>query len=216
MVRIHNDVHAAKLAQAINAQAFTMGRDVVFGANSYSFESRQGRGLMAHELTHVVQQRRAPMIQRLIFGTTPAAPPSGTNLYRGSAQSARFLQGHRNRGNPISEAIGYTFVWSSISSQMTQNIVNRCNQHGSFLDRLLCLHDEVNSEVQILEASDGNPDDRDYVCRHYAATAHDVAQQMGLSPDWETSTTHAWIEFTNSGRQYVMDPYNWILFSHPV
>jgi hypothetical protein len=158
------------------------------------------------------------MIQRFIFGKddAPAALPAGSTSHRGSDQSARWLQGCRNSGNPVSEAISYVFVGSSISSQTTQNIADRCNQNGGFLDRLLCLHDEVHAEVQNLEASDGNPNDQDYVCRNYAATVHDVAQQIGLSPDWETSTTHAWVEFTDNGRQYVLDAYNEILFSYPI
>lgn len=55
-VRIHNDSHAADLARGINARAFTIGRDVVFGTGQYSPENAAGRQLLAHELTHVIQQ----------------------------------------------------------------------------------------------------------------------------------------------------------------
>ncbi len=55
-VRVHTDAKAVESAQAINALAYTLGQNVVFGAGQYSPESREGRRLLAHELTHVVQQ----------------------------------------------------------------------------------------------------------------------------------------------------------------
>jgi hypothetical protein len=65
-VRIHHDAKAAESARGINARAYTAGRDIVFGAGEYAPETREGRRLLAHELTHVVQQRSAggSMIQR--------------------------------------------------------------------------------------------------------------------------------------------------------
>jgi hypothetical protein len=55
-VRVHTDTQAAKLAESVNAQAFTVGKDVVFNAGQYAPEKTNGRKLLAHELTHVVQQ----------------------------------------------------------------------------------------------------------------------------------------------------------------
>jgi hypothetical protein len=55
-VRVHYDDKAAESAQAVNAKAFTVGRDVVFGTNQYIPETSSGKKLLAHELTHVVQQ----------------------------------------------------------------------------------------------------------------------------------------------------------------
>ncbi|MBI4000191.1 MAG: DUF4157 domain-containing protein [Nitrospira defluvii] len=55
-VRIHADDHAAKSAQVVNALAYTVGRDVVFGPGRYSPQAPQGRRLLAHELSHVIQQ----------------------------------------------------------------------------------------------------------------------------------------------------------------
>lgn len=57
-VRVHNDTRAVDSAQALNARAFTVGPDVVFGAGQYAPETNKGRRLLAHELTHVVQQKR--------------------------------------------------------------------------------------------------------------------------------------------------------------
>jgi len=57
-VRVHTDGRAADTAQAMNARAFTTGKDIVFGAGLYSPETETGKRLLAHELVHVVQQQR--------------------------------------------------------------------------------------------------------------------------------------------------------------
>ena len=58
-VRIHHTGAAAASAHALAARAYTIGRNVVFGAGEFAPETPQGRRLLAHELTHVVQQRGA-------------------------------------------------------------------------------------------------------------------------------------------------------------
>jgi hypothetical protein len=58
-VRVHTDTQAAESARAVNALAYTVGRDVVFGEQRYSPQTLAGQRLLAHELTHVVQQGAA-------------------------------------------------------------------------------------------------------------------------------------------------------------
>jgi len=55
-VRLHTGAQAAESARALNARAFTVGQDVVFGAGQYAPGTGDGRRLLAHEMTHVVQQ----------------------------------------------------------------------------------------------------------------------------------------------------------------
>jgi hypothetical protein len=55
-VRVHTDGKAADSARAVNALAYTVGKDVVFGLGQYAPDTAAGRRLVAHELTHVVQQ----------------------------------------------------------------------------------------------------------------------------------------------------------------
>ena len=55
-VRIHTGAHAAESARALNAQAFTVRKDVVFASGQYQPESYASKKLLAHELTHVIQQ----------------------------------------------------------------------------------------------------------------------------------------------------------------
>lgn len=55
-VRIYPDSHAAALSQAVSARAFTYGADIYFGAGEYRPETQDGARVLAHELTHVIQQ----------------------------------------------------------------------------------------------------------------------------------------------------------------
>lgn len=57
-VRVHTDDAAAGLTRAVNARAFTLGEDVVFGSGQYAPEQDEGKKLLAHELAHVIQQNQ--------------------------------------------------------------------------------------------------------------------------------------------------------------
>jgi hypothetical protein len=63
-VRLHTGPRAAELAASIHARAFTVGHDIVFGAAEYAPAEREGRRLLAHELTHVLQQGGGPPVAR--------------------------------------------------------------------------------------------------------------------------------------------------------
>jgi hypothetical protein len=56
-VRVHTDERAAQSARAVNASAYTVGRDIVFGNGQYAPTMSEGKRLLAHELCHVLQQR---------------------------------------------------------------------------------------------------------------------------------------------------------------
>ena len=65
-VRLHTGASAGRSAENLNARAYTLGNDVHFGAGQYQPDSHAGRHLIAHELTHVLQQRQggARRVQR--------------------------------------------------------------------------------------------------------------------------------------------------------
>lgn len=60
-VRIHTDAQAGASAKSVQAQAYTVGNHVVFGEGGYQPASDHGKRTLAHELTHVVQQRSGPV-----------------------------------------------------------------------------------------------------------------------------------------------------------
>jgi hypothetical protein len=67
-VRLHTDTAAAQSARAVHAMAYVIDRDIVFGSGQYAPHTCAGRKLLAHELTHVVQQHggigEGPVLQR--------------------------------------------------------------------------------------------------------------------------------------------------------
>jgi hypothetical protein len=60
-VRVHTDSRASESARSVNAHAYTVGSNVVFRSGMYDPHSEPGQRLLAHELTHVVQQRNGPV-----------------------------------------------------------------------------------------------------------------------------------------------------------
>ena len=74
-VRVHTDDWAARAAEALNARAFTLGHHIFFGAGEYPPETPEGMRLLAHELTHVIQQRHGTHTHpvRLVIGS-PMGP----------------------------------------------------------------------------------------------------------------------------------------------
>jgi hypothetical protein len=60
-VRVHTDGAAHESAKTVNAQAYTVGSNIVFQRDKYDPGSDAGRHMIAHELTHVVQQRSGPV-----------------------------------------------------------------------------------------------------------------------------------------------------------
>lgn len=82
-VRVHRSTEAASAASALNARAFTVGNDVFFNRGQYQPHSAAGRELIAHELTHTVQQgaspgRAARRVQRGIGDDNPAPAPAAS------------------------------------------------------------------------------------------------------------------------------------------
>ncbi|MGD0594117.1 MAG: DUF4157 domain-containing protein [Acidimicrobiales bacterium] len=60
-VRVHTDAPAAASARSVQARAYTVGNDVVFGEGAYRPDSHDGQRTLAHELSHVIQQRQGPV-----------------------------------------------------------------------------------------------------------------------------------------------------------
>ena len=78
-VNLHTDAQAGGMARALRARAFTRGTDIVFGQGEYAPDSWRGRHLLAHELTHVVQQRQGAgdkAVRRWSYGTGAPADPT--------------------------------------------------------------------------------------------------------------------------------------------
>ena len=95
-VRVHTDAKAAESARAVNALAYTVGRDVVFGTGSYIPGTITGDRLLAHELTHVVQQKG----QSAIFNTSLEVGSKGS-IWEHEAEQTSNLFDHCAMPNSV-------------------------------------------------------------------------------------------------------------------
>jgi len=74
-VRLHTDSGAEEAARSLGAEAFTSGRDIYFASGRYRPETAEGEHLLAHELTHTIQQGEAPSsFQRKLTVSSPEDP----------------------------------------------------------------------------------------------------------------------------------------------
>lgn len=92
-VRIHTDAFAKRAASSLEANAFTVRRDIFFGANMYAPDQPSGIRRLAHELIHTLQQRDTP------------APPTSQQVYDSEAQ-AEHAAAHGIRGELQFQAAG--------------------------------------------------------------------------------------------------------------
>ena len=99
-VRVHTDAAAAGSARQLNARAYTVGRDIYFKEGRYSPGGVEGRRLLAHELTHVVQQDRAPALVQRQDETGAETQEAGGGGDAGTADVAP------GEGGPVEEGPG--------------------------------------------------------------------------------------------------------------
>jgi hypothetical protein len=115
-VRVHDDGQAAGAAQAMNARAYTLGNHLVLNRGEFKPQADTGKHLLAHELTHVVQQRAtSPVVQRMPLGST-------ADLHQDIAANYRREQGLPSGGvdefgneiGPSDAEIIYRALWLPI------------------------------------------------------------------------------------------------------
>jgi hypothetical protein len=92
-VRIHDDSAAANSAKAVNAHAYTVGSNVVFQRDRYDPSSAEGKTTLAHELTHVIQQRSGPVEGTSAPGGIKVSDPSDRFEREASANADRVMAG---------------------------------------------------------------------------------------------------------------------------
>jgi hypothetical protein len=90
-VRVHDDSAAHDSAKAVNAHAYTVGSNVVFQRDKYDPSSADGKTMLAHELTHVVQQRSGPVEGSSAPGGIKVSDPSDRFEREASANAERVM-----------------------------------------------------------------------------------------------------------------------------
>ena len=96
-IRLHTDAKAAASARAVDAQAYTVGFDVVFGAGRYAPRTTAGAQLVAHELAHAMQQEGTPRVPGASLRVS-ASGDAAEHLADGAARDAMTGQSRRDAG----------------------------------------------------------------------------------------------------------------------
>jgi GH24 family phage-related lysozyme (muramidase) len=100
-VRVHADANAAALARAVSARAFTVGSDLFFAAGAYRPGSHDGDKLIAHEVTHAVQQRGAPGSGPLTVSASADAAEVEAEAMASTLQAEAGTRPHGESASPI-------------------------------------------------------------------------------------------------------------------
>lgn len=98
-VRVHTDTRAAESARSVQAHAYTVGNHVVFGEGTYRPETAEGRHTLAHELTHVVQQRQGPVDGTPAAGGIKVSDPSDRFEREAESNAAKVTSGSGGTGS---------------------------------------------------------------------------------------------------------------------
>ena len=92
-VRVHTDNAAADSAASVNAHAYTVGSNIVFQRDKFDTSSAEGKTMLAHELTHVVQQRSGPVDGADAGGGIKVSDPSDRFEREAAANAESVMSG---------------------------------------------------------------------------------------------------------------------------
>ena len=98
-IRVHTDAHSQESAQAVNARAYTVGQNTVFAAGEYRPQTFEGKKLLAHELSHAIQQ-------------TQGNPESDRRTFQGAALGLYRQQSTAN--TPESQEVSFSLTWDEL------------------------------------------------------------------------------------------------------
>lgn len=106
-VRVHAGGEAAKSAVSVQASAYTVGNDIVFGGGNYDPGSDSGKHMLAHELTHVVQQRSGAVDGTPQAGGISVSDPSDRFEQAAESNADRVMSGgHDHRAHADADGAG--------------------------------------------------------------------------------------------------------------
>lgn len=135
-VNVHTDKQAAQLNKDLGAQAFTHGNDIYFNNGKYDPSSKSGQHLLAHELTHVVQQGKAPAVNKKIQrNMVPLVVLEPRRVGSGSVKmgpgisvswngNSMAITGHLEISGPAATAEIATQIQSTINSHWNQTFAD--------------------------------------------------------------------------------------------
>ena len=225
-VRLHLGSTAKASATELNAQAYTVGHDIVFGPGQYAPETFQGRRLIAHELTHVIQQTGPTSegfgsVQRKVVDDDEHLPCRGSE-----GKSASVVASRENeaadfaeraaaalRTHPISET-ARELLWRRFRLDYNDPI-DRCRFMPEIADRFETIASNIrNTETTYGCASAGEPSS--YCNGHFAFTYPgllggkkiDLCARFWSNPKEQAATLlHEWAHYVFEPRGLKDEPF---------
>jgi Domain of unknown function (DUF4157) len=152
-VRVHTGAQANIAAKSVNAKALTTGKDVVFGSGEYYPETVAGKGLLAHELTHVLQQGS----QRGSIQCKPALGGSCPAWDRGEVKASSSSKYKLKERIPGSEWLLYDFKVGSDNFESIKGDIQKIVQpiyYSIMKGRLLVIFPIKDKRLQVIGYSD--------------------------------------------------------------
>ena len=137
-VRIHTDAHAHDLARSVNARAFTVGRNVVFGAGYYAPQTDSGRRLIAHEVTHTLQQGATSRLARAPETSVTQPYPTIEHLGPYTYSTQQVTDGKT----------AHWRVWNWARTDGESKVIDRGPQH--FLEQLVAQARDAGHDMLVL------------------------------------------------------------------
>jgi hypothetical protein len=152
-VRVHNDSQAHESARSVNAHAYTVGSNVVFQRDKYDPASAEGKTMLAHELTHVVQQRSGPVDGTATGGGIKVSDPSDRFEREASANADRVMSAPA----PI---IGAPAVGGSAAVQRHEESAEETAQ-GTFVQREDAPEEEETAQGSFVQRAEAAEEERE-------------------------------------------------------
>jgi hypothetical protein len=133
-VRVHHDARAEESAKAVNAHAYTAGPNIVFQRDRYDPSSDAGRVTLAHELTHVIQQRTGPVDGTSAPGRIRVSDPSD-RFEREAAANAERVMSAPAPDPATATGLGATGTAAAVQRQEDEQPEEEPTARGTFVQR---------------------------------------------------------------------------------
>jgi hypothetical protein len=162
-VRVHTDATASESARSVQAHAYTVGSDVVFQSGKYAPESDSGKRMLAHELTHVVQQRSGPVDGTPAAGGIKISNPAD-RFERAAETSADHVMSSNSVASPAAAVTAGVQRQSDEEEELQGSFVQRQADdedelQGSFVQRQEDEEDEVQGSFVQRQAETAEEDE---------------------------------------------------------
>jgi uncharacterized protein DUF4157 len=148
-VRVHTDGAAHESAKSVNAQAYTVGSNIVFQRDKYDPSSEGGKHMLAHELTHVVQQRSGPVDGTEAGGGVKVSDPSDRFEREAVANADRLMSSPAPAGPAVQrcEDGGHSSASSEDSAAVQREEAPEAEEEEKMAQTYVQREEEVDEEV---------------------------------------------------------------------